>query len=528
MARRRSRVRIIKGRLAARLRGVVLATAVALALGMICAAHAGNANPLGFERTFRCTADPQAASTVPGWSIVAGSPALRCGRKLPGSWPGGLVPWGVIANGPYGPSVLERSIPLIPPARRDRRFTLSASFAAFGQGSERAVLTGKFLQDSGRQLGAAVVLRGPPAVTRRLPVGFQPRSVTGRIPPGAVALVLRLDLGGRTAIARSYVAAMRLELAPPMPVAPPVPVPARVPHFDHVFLIMMENTDYDQVIGDTRDAPYINSLASRGTLLANYQAVYHPSDQNYLAVAGGDTFVRGGAYFPHIRIRAANLADRLEAAGKSWKAYLEGMGTPCNATTAYDRNFEPDDAPFINFTDIRGNRRRCRDHLRDLSEWPKDLERAASTPAFAWLAADDYDDGEIPGNGSPKSLRVQDSWLKRTLEPLFASAAWRRQRSLIILTWDESSTVVNNHVAAIVIGSRGSVRSGHICRERYDHYSTARTIEAALDLAAMTSNDAYAPAFDAAFVRADSQQGPESAARARASPLASAGAASRP
>jgi hypothetical protein len=294
---------------------------------------------------------------------------------------------------------------------------------------------------------------------------------------------------------------MRLETAPPMSFPPPAAPPARVPRFDHVFLIMMENTDYRQLIGDTKDAPYINSLAARGTLLANYQAVYHPSDQNYLAIAGGDTFVRGAVYFPHIHLGAENLGDLLEAAGRSWKAYLEGMGTPCNVTTRYDRNFEPDDAPFINFTDIRSNPERCRAHLVDLGDWPRDLERAAGTPAFAWLAADDYDDGEMPGNGSPKSLRVQDEWLRRTLDPLFSSPAWREQRSLLILTWDESSTTANNHIATIVAGSRGTVRSGYISRRRYDHYSTARTIEAALGLPSMTSNDAYAPAFDDAFVR---------------------------
>ncbi len=405
-----------------------------------------------------------------------------------------------MANGPYGTSVLERLIPLAAAAAAHRRFSLCALLGASGNGSGRAVLTGRFLGASGQQLGAAVELRGPPDGDPGSPVRFAWRSVAGNIPPAAVAMQLRLELDGRTGVARSYVAAARLEADPPLSVPPPAPPPARVPPFDHVFLVMMENTDYRQVIGDARNAPYMNSLAARGTLLADYQAVYHPSDQNYLAIAGGDTFVRGGVYFPTIRVTARNLGDLLEAAGKSWKAYLEGMGAPCNLTTRYDENFEADDAPFIIFSDIRSNPIRCRAHLVDLSGWFRDLRQAAATPAFAWLAADDYDDGEIPGNGSPKSLRVQDAWLKRTLDPLFTSPAWREQRSLLILTWDESSTLANNHIATIVVGSRGTVRSGYVSRRRYDHYSTARTIEAALRLPSMTSNDAYAPAFDDAFV----------------------------
>jgi hypothetical protein len=469
------------------------------ALLAVCVAHAGSANPLGFPATVRCTADPQAASTVPGWTIVAGSPALRCGGALPAQWPSRSAPRTVIANGPYGGSVLERLLPLQEAASDDRRFTLSASFGASGRGAGPAVLTGKFLGASGRQLGAPVVLRGPAAMGPKLPMRFVPRSAGGNIPSGATEMVLRLELPGRTGAARSYVAAVRLETAPPMSFPPAAPPPVRVPRFDHVFFIMMENTDFGQVIGDRKDAPFMNSLAARGTLLADYQAVYHPSDENYLAVAAGNTFVGGGVYYPDMHIAAPHLGDLAEAAGRSWKAYLEGMGTPCNVTTRYDPNFEPDDAPFINFSDIQKDPQRCRAHLVDEKEWLADLRRIATTPAFAWLAADDYDDGEASGNGSPRSLRVQDAWLKRTLEPLFTSPAWREQKSLLILTWDESNTVLNNHVATIVVGSRETVKSGYVSSRRYDHYSTARTIEAALGLPSMTSNDAYAPAFDDAF-----------------------------
>ena len=473
----------------------------AMGLAGLATARAGSLNALGFADTLRCTPDPQAASTVPGWNIVSGSPALRCGSALPAIWPSRSTPRAVIANGPYGASVLERLISLGTPASRGRRFTLSASFGAFGRGSERAALMGRFLGASGQRLGAPVLLRGPRAHGRKVPVRFEPRSVAGAIPDGAIGIELRLELGGRTGVARSYIGTMRLETEPPVSFTRPAPPPARVPHFDHVFLIMMENTDYGQLIGDAKNAPYMNALAARGTLLANYQALYHPSDENYLAIAGGDTFVGGGVYYPKIHIAARHLGDLIEAAGKGWKSYLEGMGTPCNVTTRYDQNFEPDDAPFINFSNIQNDPARCRAHLVDLSEWFRDLERTATTPAFAWLAADDYDDGEISGNGSPKSLRVQDAWLKQTLDPLFASSAWREQRSLLILTWDESNTVANNHIATIVVGSRGTVKAGFVSHRRYDHYSAARTIEAALGLPSMTSNDAYAPAFNDAFAR---------------------------
>jgi hypothetical protein len=504
--RLRWRIRLDRASLAGRSRAAGLASAAA-ALAALCPAHAASANPLGFARAVSCTADPQAASTVPGWTIVAGSPALRCGDSLAATWPVRRRPRLVLANGPYGASRLERLIPL-EAASSGRRFSLSACFAAWGTGSGRPVLTAEFLSASGERVGAPLVLMGPRPSRGRL--RFVPRGIAGRIPRGTIELDLRLRLSGRAGLAVSYASALRLEVIPPMSFPPPVPPPARVPRFDHVFLVMMENTDYGQVIGDVRDAPFINGLAARGTLLADYQAIYHPSDENYLAIAGGDTFVRGGAYFPRIHIAARNLADLLEAAGESWKAYLEGMGTPCNLSTRYDPSFEPDDAPFILFDDIRNNPARCRAHLRDLREWPEDLRRQATTPAFVWLAADDYDDGEIPGNGSPRSLRVQDAWLRRTLAPLFASPAWLRRKSLLIVTWDESSTITHNHIATLVLGSHHTVRSGYVSDRPYDHYSTARTIEAALGLPSMTSNDGYAAPFNDAFA------GPASARESRA------------
>ena len=488
----------LRWRVGSRLAAAVLALAGALAVPGV--AQAARANPLGFARAFLCTADPAAASTVPGWVILSGSPALRCARSLRGIWPGTRIPRVAIASGPYGASTLERVIPLRAAAAVRRRLRLTALFAASGRGGAHAVLSAEFLGASGRALGAAIVLRGPAPAG---PVGaprFAARRVARRIPRDTAALRLILDLDGEGGRSGSYVASMRLAVDRRARFPPPAPPPTRVPRFAHVILIMMENTDYRQVIGDSKNAPYINSLAARGALLANYQAVYHPSDENYLAIAGGSTFVRGGAYFPHIHIAARNLGDLLEAAGETWMAYEQGMGTPCNTTTRYDRYYEPDDAPFILFDDIRDDRRRCREHLVGLREWPKDLRHIATTPAFAWLAADDYDDGELPGNGSPRSLRVQDAWLRRTLQPLFRSRAWRDQKSLLILTWDESDTTANNHVAAIVVGSRGTVRAGYVSRVRYDHYSTARTIETALGLPSMTSNDGYARTFNDVFV----------------------------
>ena len=68
-------------------------------------------------------------------------------------------------------------------------------------------------------------------------------------------------------------------------------VPHGVPHMDHVFVIMMENHGYQQVISNPNE-PYLNSLITnkKVNLATNYFAIGHPSLTNYLEIVGGSNF----------------------------------------------------------------------------------------------------------------------------------------------------------------------------------------------------------------------------------------------
>src|SRR5215831_13472207 len=62
-----------------------------------------------------------------------------------------------------------------------------------------------------------------------------------------------------------------------------------IPALDHVFVIVLENHNIDQIIGN-RSARFISRLASTYSLATNYSAVAHPSLPNYLAMIAGDNF----------------------------------------------------------------------------------------------------------------------------------------------------------------------------------------------------------------------------------------------
>jgi phosphatidylinositol-3-phosphatase len=81
-------------------------------------------------------------------------------------------------------------------------------------------------------------------------------------------------------------------LSAPMPMfAGEDDVPNGIPHLDHVFVIMMENHGYQQVVNNPNE-PYLNSLIANKqvNLATNYFAVGHPSLTNYLEIVGGSNF----------------------------------------------------------------------------------------------------------------------------------------------------------------------------------------------------------------------------------------------
>jgi len=64
-----------------------------------------------------------------------------------------------------------------------------------------------------------------------------------------------------------------------------------IPRLDHVFVVVMENHGYQQII-DNPNEPYLNSLIASGkvNLATNYFAIGHPSLTNYLEIVGGSNF----------------------------------------------------------------------------------------------------------------------------------------------------------------------------------------------------------------------------------------------
>ena len=126
------------------------------------------------------------------------------------------------------------------------------------------------------------------------------------------------------------------------------PVPKGVPKLDHVFIIMMENHGYGQIVNNP-NAPYINKLAKSANSSHNYFAIAHPSLTNYLEVVGGSNFGIPTDNYPdwHNGNCTTNLSSGIVATDNppsSLICPIWGVGTDA-ATPAVDTTNETQGLP---------------------------------------------------------------------------------------------------------------------------------------------------------------------------------------
>jgi phospholipase C len=239
-----------------------------------------------------------------------------------------------------------------------------------------------------------------------------------------------------------------------------------IPDFRHVVVIVFENKESGSVLGSP-DAPTFNAMARRYGVLTRYYGVTHPSLPNYLALVSGSTQGIDSDCTDCV-VEAANLADTLERAGKTWKLYAEGLPQPGFTGPSAGR-YAKKHAPFLYFHDVvdSGSRRR---RVVPLSNLRSDLH-ANRLPAFAFVVPD------LCNSMHDCSVATGDGWLRRTLPPLLALP-----QSVVFVIFDEGSSGVRGggHVPALALGT--AVRRGARFTAVTGHYGLLKTIEIAWGL----------------------------------------------
>src|SRR5246127_607990 len=216
-----------------------------------------------------------------------------------------------------------------------------------------------------------------------------------------------------------------------------------IKNFQHVFIIMMENTGFDTLIGNP-NAPFINAAAANFGLATNYFGVTHPSQPNYIAATSGST--NGVVNDNDITIDVANIVDQLEAKGKTWKAYMQSYSLCATKLDHACGNqlYERKHNPFVSYQDIQTNPARMA-NIVDLSQFYTDLA-GNSVPDFVWISPDQWHDmhGRAATPADPcdfsqeqSLIAAGDAFLQSTVSAIMSSRAWTGN-SVIFITWDES------------------------------------------------------------------------------------------
>ncbi len=260
-----------------------------------------------------------------------------------------------------------------------------------------------------------------------------------------------------------------------------------VPAFKHVYLMVLENEDYGTLIGG--GLPFINSLTAKYAVAANYRAITHPSQPNYVALFSGST--QGVTSDGKYDLTGQNLADQLEAHGKTWAVFEQGYPGNCDTKGSgpsvsdgpgqagpYVRKHNP----AISFTDISSNPTRC-GNIRNLSAF--DPAAADFEMVIPNLCNDMH-------NCSPA---VGDAFLKDFVPSIVNSPAFAG--SVLFITTDEGkgdSGSDGGRVATLVVSPL--VKTGFESQTAYSHYSLLRTIEDAWGLGCLQESCQATPMAD--------------------------------
>ena len=355
----------------------------------------------------------------------------------------------------------------------------------------------------------------------------------------AAGLVLALGLAATTAPAGEAL----------LPSSAPAAREDTVPPSRHVFVLLLENQSYGVTFGSQSPASYLaRTLPARGALLSQYYAIGHASLGNYIALVSGqapnlatqldcstyaDFRPSAASLDEHGQLHGSgciyprsvpSLPDQLEAAGFTWRAYMEDMGknparepATCghvrpgatettNVASAGDQ-YAAKHNPFVYFHSIIDDQLRCDTHVVNLERLPQDLASVSTTANYSFITPNLCSDGHDVHciDGRTGGLAAIDQFLRRWVPLIEASPAFGAD-GLLIVTFDESdgagaegssaccaekalagarfqpgfSGPGGGRIGAIVLSK--FVRPGTVSTVPYNHYSLLRTVEAIFGL----------------------------------------------
>jgi hypothetical protein len=253
---------------------------------------------------------------------------------------------------------------------------------------------------------------------------------------------------------------------------------AEMPKIGHVYVLVLENENYQTTFGPASVAPYLaHDLPAQGAMLDHYYGIGHFSLDNYIALISGQApnpvtqddcedftdFVQKGVTRDGQAIGEGcvypasikTLADQLEAKGLSWRGYMQDMGNdpareakrcghPAIGAADDTQSATPTDSyvtrhdPFVYFHSII-DRPECARNVLSFDTLEADLALAGGSSNFTFITPSACDDGhDSPcADDRPGGLVSADAFLRRWVPLILASPDFKKD-GLLIVTFDEA------------------------------------------------------------------------------------------
>ena len=269
-----------------------------------------------------------------------------------------------------------------------------------------------------------------------------------------------------------------------------------MPQFSHVFLLVLENYGYSDVIGNP-NMPYLNGLASKNGLAMQYYADAHPSLPNYFELTVGEgtsiTGTEGDSYSG--MVSQDNVVRALVTAGKSWKSYIESL--PAIGYSGGDSGpYLKRHNPFVYFSDVQQSPTQA-NNVVAFTQLSTDIASGA-LPDYGFIAPNANDDAHNCPVGmntctDTQKLAAADQWLSTNVPPLLSSTAFKN--SLLVIVFDEAQVTDvehgGGHVAAIFVSQLA--KQGYQSTTFYEHESVLRLTMEGLGVSDLPGSAASAP-----------------------------------
>jgi hypothetical protein len=256
----------------------------------------------------------------------------------------------------------------------------------------------------------------------------------------------------------------------------------------HIAVVVFENKPLNKIIGNTADAPYLNSLAKACSYSKNMWALSPTSLANYVALTSGYTGCRSAdtsgtctaeklitsnadpSVWPQPNKSIFELLDAADPG--SAVQWAESSPTNCPLTSS-GSNFIINHAPFAYYTRTQQNL--CK-------AWAKPFTSGSGdqlSGGFNLIIPNRIDIMHLaPNTTIAQRIQNGDRFAKAYIPYLMSQPEYTSGDAAIIIVWDEGNAKTEN--VPFIVVSPYTQAGGISSTPRYDHFSTLKGIQTLL------------------------------------------------